>query len=75
MTRKGVVPIGGRTLWRTALSRWDEITAPDLHETYGLDDADPAFWERPWRNTLNRIRGLLGNPHTRLVNTLAPPKE
>lgn len=51
-------------------TRWDELIGPDLQETYGLDDTDPTFWERPWRPVLHRIRGLLNHPDSRLARAL-----
>ena len=65
--------IGYRQLWSTALGKWDQITAPDLHQVYGLDDADPAFWARSWRSLQGRIRGLLDVPSTRLHAALVKP--
>lgn len=71
---KGSVDISVTTLWRTVFARWDELVGPDLHEVYGLDDCAPDFWDRPWRSTLFRIRGLLARPDTRLARALVGPR-
>ena len=55
---------------RTALARWDDATAPDLHQFFGLNDMDPAFWDLPWRPLLSRIIALLTIPDSRLLRAL-----
>lgn len=75
MTRKGTVALSPRQLWGVAFTRWGDVTAPDLHEVYGLDDMDPTFWERPWRPMVGRILGLLSHPHSRLRAALIPATE
>jgi hypothetical protein len=58
-----------RQFWGVVFRTWDDVTAVDLHETYGIDQLDPTLPERPWWWLRRRIFGLLDRD-SRLTRTI-----
>lgn len=65
---QGPKPLEFRTFWRTALEHWDDVTAVDLHQTFGIDVLDGITAGRPWWWLRARIIALLDDPSTRLFH-------
>lgn len=53
-------------LLRVAVSRWDELTGPDLHQFFGIDDSLETTWDKPWWWMVSRVFALMDIPGSRL---------
>lgn len=70
--QEGTRDLDLRRIWRTAFTHWEDVTAPELHAHFGLDDEDPAFWDRPWRHVMFRVHRLLAVPSSPLLALIDP---